>query len=787
MARYSIRILQKGQPVGRHELGSSGSFKIGRSGYGNDIEIPLQDVSRNHCVVQVEAGRVFVTDLGSTGGTSLDGVALPAHEAAEWRLGARLALSNGTFSLELETADVQVSDSQAGAELDLAAWLERKSSVTVGRSPECDVVLKNDMSISRTHARFSREGTQYFVEDLNSTNGTILNARRISGKTPFTAADTVYIGLYALSLKGQVKDLSQEVAIKAAGVSKSFQVSGKKKVVLQELTLNIERCEFVALMGPSGCGKSTLLKALNGDSKASTGQVLIHGLELNAHYDLLKRKIGYVPQDDIVHRELTVDQSLYFAAKLRMGDGVSEEAIQAKITEVLENLNINRPDIRAEFVGKLSGGQRKRVSIAVELLNNPSILFLDEPTSPLDPETISEFLKCIRRLTELGTTVVMVTHKPEDLHFVDRVIFLTTKGYLAYFGEKGAAMLKYFGVDNLIEIYTVLSDEKRITGWYEKWKQVQAPSKADVTPERIAVQQEGAFRQFWWLTRRYFQIKWNDRQNLALLLAQPVIIGGLIALLFDSLQVGVLFLMAIAAIWFGVSNAAKEIVGELPIYRRERQFNLRILTYYGSKVAVLSLIALVQVLLFVGIVKTAFHFAELEVAGVMTAYPLGDFGLFTLWMLGLSVSASLLGLLLSSWFDTTEQVMTVVPIALIPQIMFAGVVTRIETVATEVLSYLTLGRWGVEGFARLQDQAGPVINYGPEISLSETMPPEVIVSDIWVPSEKKAMDILDYYNPTLIDNGNLLGLFDGFWLNLGMVVALNLLVFAATVVVLRKK
>lgn len=196
-------------------------------------------------------------------------------------------------------------------------------------------------------------------------------------------------------------------------------------------------------MGPSGCGKSTLLKALNGDSPASSGEVFIFGLELVKNYELLKQKIGYVPQDDIVHSELTVNETLYYAAKLRLSDGALETLIQERITEILVSLNLNDTAIRSTKIKNLSGGQRKRISIAVELLNRPSILFLDEPTSSLDPETIEEFLKCLRYLCQQGTTVIMVTHKPEDLHFVDEIIFLGAKGHHAFAGSKNE-FLSYF-------------------------------------------------------------------------------------------------------------------------------------------------------------------------------------------------------------------------------------------------------------------------------------------------------------------------------------------------------
>ena len=208
--------------------------------------------------------------------------------------------------------------------------------------------------------------------------------------------------------------------------------------------------------------------------------------------------------------------------------------------------------------------------------------------------------------------------------------------------------------------------------------------------------------QLYWLTARYFKIKLNNRQNLALLLAQPLIIAGLVCLVFNQLRIGVLFLMTISAIWFGVSNAAKEIVGELNVYQRERMFNLKINTYILSKCLVLSGIALLQTLVFVAIIY--FNFKINTVPEFDTIY-LKSFWSSVAFMFYISFSATLMGLLLSAYFTSTEKVMTVVPITLMPQILLAGVMTKIDSLLVELLSLTTLGRWGTEGLARIQDSA----------------------------------------------------------------------------------
>lgn len=677
---------------------------------GVSVAVADASVSRSHASVALRGGRLYITDLGSTNGTWMGGKQL-APNRAELLTGS-VMLGNGAITIELSTEASPMphppvsppAAPSAGSEKSLDAWLQSKSEIIIGRSADADIVL-NDPASSRKHTRVFRGKDGIYAEDLNSTNGTYINGRRIKGRQKLGADDVLYIGLNAFRLGSARVDLSRENAITAVSVSKVYK---NGHVGLQPLSISIPGRQMVAMMGPSGCGKSTLLKILNGDNPATGGQVFLYGLELLSNYELLKQKIGYVPQDDIVHAELSVDDTLYYAAKLRLDSDAGEDEIRERMEEVLTSLNINDPKIRQNKVGSLSGGQRKRVSIAVELLNKPSILFLDEPTSPLDPETIEEFLKCLRRLCDQGTTVVMVTHKPEDLNYVDRLIFLGSRGYHVYDGNR-EQFLAHFGKQNIVEVYSLLNSESSSKDWYRKWyredRNAEITRNASIRKDRDV----NPLSQLYWLMRRYFHIKVSNTRNLILLLVQPVLIASLILMVYQVLlkedpnpaktQVspGVLFLMAVAAVWFGVSNSAKEIVGEKAIFRRERMFNLKLGPYLLSKWLVLSIISLVQLFIFAGILKAGY----------------GDqFAAFfpsTLFLLAISASAILFGLLLSVMSDTTEEVMSILPVALMPQIILAGMVAALDNKFTELLSYGTLGRWGTEGLARIQDgyEAGP--------------------------------------------------------------------------------
>ncbi len=617
------------------------------------------------------------------------------------------------------------------------------------------------------------------MENLRLKNKTYLNGHEIKKKTRFRDSDVITISFYSIDLLNGLKDLRKEhSAIEAIGIQKKYP---NNKIGLQSLSLNIPQATFVALMGPSGCGKSTLLKCLNGDNPATSGEVLIHGLSLEKNFNLIKKKIGYVPQDDIIHKELTVYKTLFYAAKLRLPDDTSDKEINNRIDHVITSLNLDQDkekDIRGIKVGSLSGGQRKRISIAVELLTEPTILFLDEPTSPLDPETIESFLTSLRELTKEGTTIVMVTHKPEDLNYVDEVIFLGVQGHLTFAGPANLLISK-FEVNNIVEVYTKTSDLEQVLKKYY----IKPPEflyQKEKIPEIKREKPDSLILQLYWLISRYLKIKINDRENLILLFAQPLIIGGLVSLVFNELSIGVFFMIAISAVWFGVSNAAKEIVGELAVYRRERMYNLNINTYIISKCVVLSMIALLQTIIFISIVYLNFKTNTVE--GHTDTY-LRPFWQSVGFMFYLSFSATLMGLFLSSYFNTTEKVMTVVPIALMPQIMLAGVMTRIDNTLVEILSFTTLGRWGTEGFARIQDKS--YLDAGME---SKSVLVEVTQGTEVQLVGTQAMKRLDLYNENLVENGTLIGsVFDSFNANLLMIAILNLGVYILIYYSLKRK
>lgn len=666
-------------------------YKIGsgKSQTPVDITLPFPSISRNHANIAVKNGVISIIDQNSTNGTYLNKNRLEPNR--EYPLRERDLLefslhSNIIGEVHVESFD---SPSENGGQKNILELLATKPVVSIGRDSASDIYLTSS-NVSRRHAQVERKDGKIVITDLNSKNGTYVNGTRISSPHEIKGGDIILIGSNKLTLNEEAKDIRNETAIKLINVQKVFPGN---KVGLQAINLSIKAKSLVGIMGPSGCGKSTLLKAITGDNPHTHGQILIHGLDLLENYEYIKTYIGYVPQDDIIHVELTVQQCLYYAAKLRI-ENANDEFVNKQIEKVLSQLNIL--ETRYQRVSSLSGGQRKRVSIAVELLNDPYILFLDEPTSPLDPQSVEEFLTILKQLADNGTTVVLVTHKPEDLAFLDEVLFLGKGGYPLFF-DKVSKHLSYFGVEKTVSVYPKLSDVKnpQFQQYYRQFTSnlplVESPT---ANSETISSKKSfGFFRQLYWLTKRYLNIKTNDVTNTAILLLQAPVIAVLIILIFNQINVGMLFLMAISAIWFGTNNAAREIVIESPIYKRERMYNLNILTYLLSKILVLVLFALIQTVIFTSILY--FYYKGKQVA-------VGNYMNLSLWFASLSLVSILFGLFLSASAKTNDQVVSIIPIALIPQIMLAGVLAKISSWPVEILSYLTISRWGTEGFSNIQ-------------------------------------------------------------------------------------
>jgi ABC-type multidrug transport system ATPase subunit/pSer/pThr/pTyr-binding forkhead associated (FHA) protein len=667
---------------------------VGRAA-DNSCILDDPEISRYHLRITEVPEGLLVEDLGSRNGSYFNG---KRFEHLVLQPSEAVYLGKVRFPL-----------SSLGASSSFAPRLSKISSLkveslTIGRSKTNDVCLPFPR-VSSAHARIERNGNgDWIIHDLKSTNGTYVNGARVSEKV-LCSGDRVAIATYSWDWEEGLNNLAKIEFQSGLGVETSkISVIKSRRTLLDEVSLSIDASTFAAIIGPSGSGKTTLLDILRGVAQPDRGEVFVGGYGLSSHLFHLLGQIGYVPQDDIIHRELTVFESLYYASKLRLPDDTSESELRDRVLTVLRDLRLDH--LQSSYIGTperrgISGGERKRVNVAQELITAPPLLLLDEPTSGLDPQGNIEVMRILRGLSDKGKTVILTTHSlsAEVFDLIDTVAVLDA-GKLVYSGPPKNA-LAFFGVSNAADIFGILKDAA--PGALKK-KFLQSPDyvSGELRLDRIKGQSEasseaapgasGNFRQLRTLVSRYITRKIRDRTNAAVILLQAPVIGFLMGLVLqeDATRVNVLFLMVIASIWFGCSNAAREIVGEKAIFIRERMVSLKILPYLASKFIVLAGISALQCALLIGTVSL---FISLG----------GSLGRLFL-VLFLSACGGIgLGLWLSSLVNSSEAAVAMTPLVLIPQILMAGIIRPITVMnnTAEFAAGTMLSRWGSEALIGL--------------------------------------------------------------------------------------
>jgi ABC transport system ATP-binding/permease protein len=418
----------------------------------NDVVINHPAVSGHHLSLSVLPGNMTVTDLNSTNGTQLNGHRIQPNVPTSVQFGDVLRIGDLTgnwISLGLESPAGEALRTLALGQLDLS----RQVDITIGRDPTSYLPL-NHPTVSLHHARIFKQGNTLFIKDLGTTNGTFVNGKRITQAT-LNSGDEIQIGPFKLAYDAQQQSLAQSMRLghRIDAIRLGREVANKR-MILKDVSLTVNPGEFIALVGGSGAGKSTLMKAMNGYEPANHGHMLLDAEPLYSKLELYRTQMGYVPQDDIIHRTLPVKVALWYAAKLRLPDARPQE-IHSRIQDALRAVDMM--EHAEKPVRVLSGGQRKRVSIAVELLARPTLFFLDEPTSGLDPGLEKKMMYDLNRLADEGRTVVLVTHATANISQCDQVAFLS-QGRLSYYGPPDDA-LKFFNVQDFSDIYLKLSQE----------------------------------------------------------------------------------------------------------------------------------------------------------------------------------------------------------------------------------------------------------------------------------------------------------------------------------------
>ncbi|WP_415936573.1 FHA domain-containing protein [Streptomyces sp. 039-1] len=592
----------------------------------------------------------------------------------------------------------------------------------IGRALENELVV-SDLQVSRHHAEFhATPDGRFEIRDLGSHNGTYVNGMPITkgGSTLLGPNDIVGVGHSTFRLVGdRLEEFVDTGEVSFSARHLTVTVDGGKQI-LKDVSFGVPEKSLVAVIGPSGSGKSTLLKALTGYRPANQGDVLYDNRNLYKQFAELRQRIGLVPQDDILHKELTVKKALKYAAKLRFPADTTGQEREARIDEVLRELKL---DVHKEKkVTSLSGGQRKRVSVALELLTKPSLIFLDEPTSGLDPGMDRDVMQLLRGLADDGRTVLVVTHSVAELAICDKLLVMAPGGSVAYFGPPEEA-LNFFGYETWADVFSAF-ENYRDYDWAGRWKgsqhyQMYAADIDAVAPQSTQMPPAQAMKppkpQSWGsqlttLIRRYASVIASDKGFLALTVILPAVLGS-VSLLIDNgktllvndkvLPSGVhvangtattvLLILAVGACFAGAANSVRELIKERVIYERERATGLSRSAYLMSKVIVLGVVTLLQ-----GALVGAIGFGSRTVPDeglILKSLPKVE---LTIPIMALGFASMMFGLVISSLVKTAEKTMPLLVMFAIVQVVFTGCLFILNgTVGVNQFSYLMPARWAV--------------------------------------------------------------------------------------------
>ncbi|KKZ73439.1 FHA domain-containing protein [Streptomyces showdoensis] len=598
----------------------------------------------------------------------------------------------------------------------------------IGRGLENELVV-SDLQVSRQHAKFQATPDGRFeITDLGSHNGTYVNGQPIpkNGTVLIGPNDIVGVGHSTFRIVGsQLEEFVDTGDVSFSARHLTVTVEGGKQI-LKDVTFGVPEKSLIGVIGPSGSGKSTLLKALTGYRPANEGDVLYDNRSLYKQFAELRQRIGLVPQDDILHKELTVQKALRYAAKLRFPGDTAEAEREARIDEVLRELKL---DIHKEKkVTSLSGGQRKRVSVALELLTKPSLIFLDEPTSGLDPGMDRDVMQLLRGLADDGRTVLVVTHSVAELGLCDKLLVMAPGGSVAYFGPPEEA-LNFFGYSTWADVFSAF-ENYRDYDWAGRWKgsqhyqmyaaeidavaaqPVQLPQQAQQALARPPKPQ-GWGSQLWTLIRRYVSVIASDRGFLALMVILPAVLGAVSVVIPADFGLGkpvapsrfngdagtIMLILAVGMCFSGAANSVRELIKERVIYERERATGLSRSAYLMSKVIVLGVITAFQGVIICGI---GFSTRELPEEGLFMPPAIE----LCIQVIALGLTSMMVGLVISALVKTAEKTMPLLVMFAIIQVVFTGILFQVYgSPGLEQFAWLMPSRWGIAGAGTTLDLA----------------------------------------------------------------------------------
>jgi len=642
-------------------------------------DVPIEDerVSWRHVKVEISNDVPLITDLGSANGTLVDG-----------------SRTDNTPRPITREAIVQIGSTRARVR-EIAAEPSatqgrfrrvpvRRRAIQIGRADDSDIVL-DEPNISWHHAEV-RPGNPPTIVDLGSRNGVRLGNQLLHGSGPLHPGVQAGIGPFSLRYEnGELVIHDERGGLSLSGEQITMRVGDR--TILQPSTLSVSPGEFVALIGPSGSGKTTLLKCLAGVAQATGGRVVVGSDPL----ELRLTEVGYVPQSDVVHDLLTVREALRYAARLRLPSDTHRGELTTAVDDVLDELRLS--EHADTETGRLSGGQRKRVACGAELIGQPTMLLLDEPTSGLDPALERRLMLTLRNLADSGRGIVTVTHATSSLSLCDTVAVMGPGGHLLFAGSPRES-LEHFQVRAYDEIYNAIELVDVTT------HTPQIPSTRQPRPRTHLLSGRSLAKQTAALTSRYARTLSRDRRTLAILLGQAPVMAFLISLLYPANVLAYsnhqpgrsalyIFLLVTSAVWLGLIDSCREIVKERSIVMRELAVGVRLDAYLLAKAGPLFLLTTVQCILLV-VVATVIQPLH---AGASSYLDLAGLLILASW------STVAIGLAVSTLARSVDQATSLIPLLLIPQLLFGGAFVPLAKMQApiRVLADLTTSRWAFAG------------------------------------------------------------------------------------------
>lgn len=673
-----------------------------------DVSLPHPRVSRQHADVRCRDGKWVVSDLNSANGTFCNGERITELVLTEPTTTILIGKDTG-LTLQLTLAPEVDEPPPTGAikpQLSEALHIPLPAHLTIGRGSANDIVIDEpgvaefQASITLTNRGFHE------LVDNTDNHVTTVNQVTVSKRYRLAIGDVIAVGDWSRRYTGNALE-----PLEASGgfsfVADGLRVVAGGKTLIDDITFQLRPRTLTAVIGPSGAGKSTLLGALTGRRPADDGRVLVGGLDLYDNYPSLKNRIGLVPQSDLLHTTLTTRKALEYAAGLRFPRDVSPETQRARVGEVIDLLGLTeRQDLTIEA---LSGGQRKRASVALELLTQPELLFLDEPTSGLDPGLDRQVMNQLRDLANGGRTVLVVTHSVANLDICDEVILLAPGGKLAYHGP-AHRVLPEFGANDWSEVFDKLGTPDALPA---RKRPVNSRPSNDI--EKVSIPPAKTQR---WVTQlatlisRYLKVISSDKYFLGLLVALPFVLALVGYAVGTDYGFGpgsdddfglnpqarpLLLVLILGASFMGLSASVQELVKERTIYERERSVGLSASAYLTSKVLVLGVLVSVQTTIFVLITLSS---REMPDTGVVLSNPVTEILIATI---ALALTSMLLGLLISALVNSSEVTMPALVLATMGQVVLSGAVPIRQTGLLDVVGLPNPGYWAMNQMATTAD------------------------------------------------------------------------------------